>query len=295
LRADPAFRQSVAVTGWKIEAGVGLTPAQYQEVVRLQGVCEAREGLDLKLELFPAHAKSSPDTFLAYCDDHLVGYCGVDFGREAEVCGMVDPGHRRRGIAGGLLEAALAAAGGGGRESVLVICEDASPVALEWMRRRGATLDQSELRMVLSLGSAPSSPTGSKTRLRPASGGDQAQLVRLLSAAFPGAESVIERHVAEQPGDEATLMAYEGQTLVGTTRLVATTGRTMIYGFVIDRPLRGQGHGRSMMTAVLDELRDRGVSEVGLEVEPGNIAAVRLYGGCGFQVVTTYRYMRVSV
>ena len=168
LRADPTFRQSLAVTGWRIEAGAGLTAAQYQEVVRLQTVCEAKGGLDLKLELVRADASSSLDTFLAYSADQLVGYCGINEGHDAEVCGMVDPRYRRRGIARGLLEAALAVVAGGDKKSVLVICEDASPIALEWMRRRGATLDQSELRMVLRLDSAPYFPPGATPRLRPA-------------------------------------------------------------------------------------------------------------------------------
>jgi ribosomal protein S18 acetylase RimI-like enzyme len=154
-------------------------------------VCEALEGLDLKLELVPAHKRAPKNTFLAYSANQLVGYCGISDGHDAEVCGMVDPAHRRRHIAGGL--------------------------------------------------------------------------------------------------------AYEAGSLVGTTRLVSTARRTMIYGFVIDRALRGQGHGRSMMRAVLGWLRDRGITEVGLEVEPGNVAAVRLYAGFSFQAVTTYRYMRLPV
>ena len=90
-------------------------------------------------------------------------------------------------------------------------------------------------------------------------------------------------------------MAYEGETLIGTTRLVTGPRRSMIYGFVIDSGLRGRGHGGSMMKAVLDRLRDRGVSEAGLEVEPQNTAAVRLYSSFGFRVITTYRYMRLAV
>ena len=295
LRADGAFRQSLAVTEWRIDARSGLTPAQYRDVVRLQTECETSEGLDLKLELARANAISSPDTFLAFSAAQLVGYCGIKDGHEAEVCGMVDPAERRRGIGTSLLERALEAVAGGDKTSVLVICEDASPVALEWMRRRGATQDQSELRMVLKLEGSPSSPVGATPRLKRATGGDRAELVRLLSDGFPEAEAFIQKRLAKQHAEEETLMTYEGETLVGTTRLETTARRTMIYGFVIDRALRGQGHGGSMMQAILGRLRDQGVTEVGLEVEPENVAAVRLYRRCGFRVVTTYRYMRLAL
>jgi ribosomal protein S18 acetylase RimI-like enzyme len=283
------------MTGWKIEARAGLTPSQSHEVVHLQTECEAADGLDLKLELVRADASSSRDTFLAYSAHRLVGYCGINDGHDVEVCGMVHPAHRRRGIGTGLLEGVISTIAGSDRESVLVICEDDSPVALEWMQRRGARLEQSEYRMVLGLGDVPSRLTGATTRLRPADVGDQAELVRLLPDGFPEAEAFIQKRLLEKPAGEETLMGYEGETLVGTTRLDTTPRRSMIYGFVIDRRLRGQGRGGSMMRAILDLLRDRGVTEVGLEVEPENAAAVRLYRGFGFQVVTTYRYLRLLV
>ena len=47
-----------------------------------------------------------------------------------------------------------------------------------------------------------------------------------------------------------------------------------------------------MLAAVLDQLRAEGVAEVGLEVDPDNTPAMRLYERYGFTTVTTYRYMR---
>ncbi len=68
----------------------------------------------------------------------------------------------------------------------------------------------------------------------------------------------------------------------------------MIYGFVIDAERRGQRLGTRMLEAVLDLLRSRGVAEVGLEVDPENTPAVRLYTAFGFSRVTTYRYLRLA-
>src|ERR1019366_4040294 len=87
----------------------------------------------------------------------------------------------------------------------------------------------------------------------------------------------------------------EGSTIVGTLRLTELSSRTMIYGFVIDESRRGRRLGTRMLAGVIAQLRAEGVEEVGLEVNPENTPAVRLYERFGFVTVTTYRYMRLAV
>jgi ribosomal protein S18 acetylase RimI-like enzyme len=278
----------------RTDARAGLTPAQFEAVIALKGACETAQPIDLKLELAEAGSGSSVNTVLAYADTELVGYCGIDAGAEAEVCGMVHPAHRRARIGSGLLEAATEAAATGGRASILVICEDAAPIAGDWMRRRGATLSQSEHRMLLALHRS-ATPPGPTATLRRVDAGERQAVARILSEGFAEAASAIEARLARpalSAGDE-TLVAYAGGALIGTARLVHLPTRSMIYGFVVDSALRGQGHGGAMLRATLERLRARGVNEVGLEVDPDNIAAVRLYARFGFRVVTTYRYMRL--
>jgi ribosomal protein S18 acetylase RimI-like enzyme len=279
----------------RIEARAGLTPAQYEAVIALKGACEAAQPIDLKLELAEADSGSSVNTVLAYAGTQLVAYCGIDAGAEAEVCGMVHPAHRRTRIGSGLLEAATEAAAAGGRASILVICEDAAPIAGDWMRRRGATLSQSEHRMLLALHRS-ATPPGATATLRRVDAGERQAVARILSLGFAESASAIEDRLARpalSAGHE-TLVAYAGGALIGTAGLVHSPTRSMIYGFVVDGALRGQGHGGAMLRATLERLRARGVNEVGLEVDPDNVAAVRLYTRFGFRVVTTYRYMRLS-
>ena len=82
-----------------IETRVTLTPEEVAEVLALKGVCDAAEGLDLKLGFGaadPAEARY-PAAWLARADGALVGYLSLD-GDEtvAEMCGMVHPDWRRR-------------------------------------------------------------------------------------------------------------------------------------------------------------------------------------------------------
>ena len=69
--------------------------------------------------------------------------------------------------------------------------------------------------------------------------------------------------------EERRLVGIDGGVVVGTLRLTGTTARTMIYGFVIDARRRGERLGTRMLAPVLAQLREEGVTEVGLEVLPG--------------------------
>ena len=95
--------------------------------------------------------------------------------------------------------------------------------------------------------------------------------------------------------EDRRFVAVEGGKVVGTLRLTETTQRTMIYGFVIEERQRGRRLGTRLLAAVIDQLGDEGVADVGLEVDPENTPAVRLYERFGFATVTTYRYMRLAI
>lgn len=264
--------------------------------------CERSGGQDLKVVLGGPEAADAPRTpsqFLAMSAGEVIGYAGVDEGQDAEVCGMVHPEHRCRGVGAALLDSALKAAADTGRKTVLVICEDAAPVAIDWLGRRGGVLDSSELRMVLRLEGAGASSRDTMARgvaLRKSTAADRPVLRHLLGEGFPDMDDevldlLLGRHDAVE---EQSLIAWDGERAVGTLRLIDTPERSMVYGLVIGSTFRGQGYGGAAISAALDLMRGRGVREVSLEVLPDNAPAVRLYTRLGFKTVTTYRYLRVS-
>ncbi|MCS7113398.1 MAG: GNAT family N-acetyltransferase [Nitrososphaerota archaeon] len=69
------------------------------------------------------------------------------------------------------------------------------------------------------------------------------------------------------------------------------------YGFieflVVDESYRGMGIGRSILLNLIDKLKARGVSEVYLEVNPRNEAALSLYRSLGFTV--SYLTMNLKI
>ena len=288
------------MNGWTVTGFAALTAADRSRVDALRRLCESVEPLDLKLEIDESAPEGEAVHFLAESEGALIGYAAITPGDDAEACGMVHPAWRRRGVAAELLTHVCAAGRRLQRESVLFICEDTAPIALDWLRRLGAADDSAELRMTLSLpagsaGAATDGPAhGAPLELREAGDADRETLARLLGEGFSSSpENVTDRLETTRP--QGFLLALDdGGVVVGTLRLTETPRRSMIYGFVVDSERRGQGLGTRMLDAALALLRSRGVAEVGLEVDPENTPAVRLYESFGFSPVTTYRYMRLA-
>ena len=273
------------VAGWNITGKARLGGADRSNVDRLRRACEQAEPLDLKIELDESDHLDRPLHFLAGDGGEVIGYAGVTADDDAEACGMVHPDWRRRGVGTALLDELRGATGRLGRKSILVICEQAGHPGLEWMRGIGATLESTEHRMVLRLTSPARVPHPGATRLemRPASDADRDAIVHVLGEDY-----------SDRPG-ERRLVGVVGGEVVATLRLTETTQRTMIYGFVIEQRLRGRRLGTRLLAAVIEQLRDEGVADVGLEVDPENTPAARLYERFGFKTVTTYRYMRLAI
>jgi ribosomal protein S18 acetylase RimI-like enzyme len=62
------------------------------------------------------------------------------------------------------------------------------------------------------------------------------------------------------------------------------------------REFRGQGWGRRLVEAALDEAQARGIRKVQLEVFPDNARALALYMSCGFEIegVRRHHYPRLD-
>lgn len=281
--------QPVTITG-----AAGLTPAELVEVQALKDICDAADGLDLKLGWGGA-PDGGAKVFLARADGRLTGYCALDGdGPIAEVCGMVAPEWRRHGIGLRLFEAARASFRNGGGEQLLAICEDASTSGRAFMRMLKAERAFSEHRMELRH-PLPADPEDGGLTIIPLMEGDEKALIpaaRITAAAFGRTMEQTLRHMRADSGQESErlYLALAGAEPVGAFKLYAEGTTTGIYGFAVDPARQRQGWGRRMLARACALAREQGAARVTLEVETTNERALALYTSSGFVITTTYGY-----
>src|SRR5437868_10898086 len=88
----------------------------------------------------------------------------------------------------------------------------------------------------------------------------------------------------EQHDLQHSLVAYEGDELVGVAALAIRGEAGWVGGFGVVPRRRGRGLGRLLMTALLERARACGLRRLTLEVLAQNTAARRLYEGAGMHV-----------
>lgn len=288
-----------------------LTMDSLAEVGALMRRCNAHDGLDLKLG---ADSPLAEDEglfvhFLYYADGALVGYFSID-GFDAaplEVCGMVHPEYRRRGIARVLLAAVIEECRRRGNDSFLLLCEDASAAGRAFVATSGAAYRFSEHRLTLDLAALPPVPApDNHFALRRVYLLETEVYARVLSAVFDGNVDPVDVS-QEMDGDLGWYyLAYLDQEPIGTIKALfmdygllerdqGPRQRMGIYAFGVLPAFRGRGYGRRMLRGVIDDLLAGGDTLISMEVETGNANALGLYLSCGFKQTTTYGYYEVEV
>jgi ribosomal protein S18 acetylase RimI-like enzyme len=291
-----------------------LSADELREVRALRDVCNALEGLTLKLHLSAGGTDGAADepatTFLYYEKGALAGYAALDGGGlEAELCGMVHPRRRRRDIGRALLAAAVAACHRDGVQRLLLICEEASRSGQAFVAAIGAVRDFDELHMERQMGRdaapvvadprgpAPVRPGAESLVVRQARDDDIAALARVLVEAFGGQEERTRRRlVAELREPNARFYVAEVRGMVvASLKVYVGDGRAGIYAFGVLPEYRRRGYGRKLLLQTCALMASEGYPRIYLEVDTDNEPAKALYRACGFHETTTYVYYLVTL
>ncbi|AIQ25053.1 MULTISPECIES: GNAT family N-acetyltransferase [unclassified Paenibacillus] len=271
-----------------------------RNIEELQERCEQYDGISLKLNWDMLRQPSSvgdTEWLVTYEDDLLVGFLGLyGFGSDMEVCGMVRPGYRRRGIFTSLWNRAQTIIKRGNVATLLLNAPAASSSGVAFLQTLPLEFNHAEYQMKWGENSVASSEASSATGtviLRPAREDEAPILVELDCGGFDiKTEDAAELYdLQKQEGlQEHIMIEMDGQP-VGKMRLWTEDNETWIYGFTVSKKLRGLGIGRSALLQTIERER-KNYNGINLEVALDNPNALKLYESCGFIIQNKQDYYR---
>jgi ribosomal protein S18 acetylase RimI-like enzyme len=277
-----------------------LTRSEIAAILDLVVVCDAHDGLRIRIPMDMLQQRSGPDIndFLYYEDGKLVGYLGAEsWGKkEKEMTGMVHPDYRRRGIFRALFDAAQEELRGRAVQKLLLICEEAAQSGRAFLATTGAEFAYGEHLMELeSLRERGIVKEGLSTRR--AAPDDLEAIVSILASDTGNTDETRAwvSHLMQQPEIYRFYYATLNGEALGTLRLDFLDDDVEIYAFDVRMGYRGLGYGRQMLEEAIGIARSQNDKPIRLDVDTDNTNAIELYRSVGFKVITTYNYYELRL
>lgn len=265
-----------------------LTHDQLDDIFNLQTLCETHDGITIKLngDMLRRESYESYDLVI-YDNGRLTGFLGVyPFGSTIELCGMVHPGFRRRGIFQSLFDRAMTEIIKKPVKKVLANSHGRSLAGKAFIEANGGVFDNTEFEMEWVPCELPV-PDASIV-LRGATRNDVPEMKRLGLECF-GIEdaSFDDAHIND------TLMILSDGEVAGQMKVARDGGQCYIYWFSVFPSLQGRGIGRQALSRVVREAAGQ-YSLIGLDVAAKNELALKLYTSLGFVVQNHQDYYSLS-
>lgn len=267
--------------------------AQKEAVRALEARCNEADGTCLEIFLsnqFNAHPEM--DAFF-FCeeDGELVGVLSLyaDNEKEAEVSAVVRPDKRRQDVFRALLTRALAALAPYAPETITFKTDAGCPagpaVAARWQPR-----ERSREFFLIAEPGAAALPAGLEVGL--AREEELAALAVISQEAFGEEAEQAARYMQNTfAGQDQLLFAARLDGVpVGSTSVDIAGRWAYLYGVCVAAGHRGRGMGKALLRGVLAALPQATGKRPALSVEADNSAALRLYTGAGFTLLTEHRY-----
>jgi len=271
-----------------------LTEEQLNEIKGLQEICEKDGGFQLKLNdnMLKHRTGNSKEDFFHYDNGKLVGFLGCyGFGNKVELCGMVHPNYRWKGIFTKLFEAGLEEAKKQGFEIILLNAPTDSQTAKEFLKNIPCDFEVAEYQMKWHRTELLDDPAVT-VRLSSSKEDFEAEVqLEVLGFGFSDKDaSDYNERIRDTHGEQNLIIEADGKT-AGKMRVAEADGEAWIYGFTVFPALQGRGIGRKALSRVVKMEDQKGFS-VFLEVEAKNAHALGLYESCGFRSYHSQDYYK---
>ncbi|PPA70947.1 GNAT family N-acetyltransferase [Jeotgalibacillus proteolyticus] len=261
-----------------------LSKIELEKINDLKQTAEAFDGVQLKLneDWLEMDNPGGVKVFRTLDKEMLVGFLGVyAFGSTAEVCGMVHPDFRRKGIFSGLFKEAAIYMREQPYKEILLNSPTGSASGKGFLSGIPCTYKFSEYQMKWHPQELNPSSQASVRKALPEESGLRIRLdVEAFNVPREDAEEHEKRHSTEK-NQTSYSIEHEG-TAVGKIRIIKSETEAWIYGFATLPEYQGKGIGRSALQQILQKEADKG-RDIHLEVQADNLHTLELYKSCGFK------------
>ncbi|MBP2242752.1 ribosomal protein S18 acetylase RimI-like enzyme [Cytobacillus eiseniae] len=270
-----------------------LTTKQLKEIKELQEICEKGEPFQLKLnwDMLQSREANEINDFFHYEDGKLVGFLGLyGFGNKVEVCGMVAPSWRRKGIFTKLYLDAAEILKERGVQEILFNAPAKSESAKLFLKTIPCSYAFSEYQMKWEERELREQKD---VTLRLANDDDFETIIQLDVQCFGFEDADAHDYnirISRNNSEQFYIIEAEGHS-VGKMRVDHQDGEAWIYGFAVFPGYQGKGIGRKALTNVLIEEHKKGFP-IFLEVEATNANALGLYESCSFKAYHVQDYYK---
>jgi len=271
-----------------------LSKEQLLQIKELQEACESYDQIKLKLnwDMLKNRANVVKEDFFYYDEDQLVGFLGkYYFGTKVEICGMVHPKYRRKGIFTALLREGLESSRNA--TTILLNAPAASKTAHEFIKSQKCDYSFSEYQMVWKdKGVQSFEPI---IKLADATKADFELISRIDVECFGFEEKdaqTFNARVLNEPNRKCYIIEVDGEK-IGKLSVQREHQESWIYGFAVLPKYQGFGYGKNTLLQIIEQENKTG-NEIHLEVALENKNAKKLYTDCGFEQYDTQDYYEYS-
>lgn len=267
---------------------------QLAEIKSLQELCEKEAEIQLKLnwDMLKTRREFENSDFFHYDNGKLVAFLAVyKFGNKYEICGMVHPEFRRRGIFTDLLAKAMAAITD--EKKILINAPAKSQSAKAWVKTISAELSLSEYRMKWLKSEVKINDQPVHMRKARLSDIEVVSELDVVCFGFEKKEALVFNRIMPFNEADITYIIEVKEETIGKIRIERNENESWIFGFAIFPNYQRKGYGRNVLIQTVINESNRG-NDIYLEVELKNKTAMKLYEQAGFVQYETQDYYKYS-
>lgn len=278
-----------------------INEEDYIKINELQDICIKEDRINLKVELeyrmqIPKNYEKNLNDineFLYYMNNELVGYIGISNfgGNAAELNGMVHPIWREKGMFTKLCNMAMEETKIRNFNEILLLCDEKSSKAIEFIKAIGGSYSFSECRMKHTCRDI--NENNKEVSLREAINEDIKEIKKLNTVLFGDDKN---EEILLKNEEENNIITYlielEGK-VIGKIKVEREENKAFICGFGIYPEFRSKGYGRQALTETLNIINKGYIFDIELDVAIENKKALNLYKSCGFKEQSLMNYYEV--